>query len=107
MNNINLDIVGDMIPHLGIILNLLKVPYRNSRLSGQLYFEELMSSENDQRFIDCCRMRKQTFLMFVNILEQYSNLKSTKNISSGEQLMILLYVLQGHTVRNTAERFHY
>lgn len=84
-----------------------RIPYHTSLLTGKLYYEELMQTANEQRFIDCTRMRRDTFLILLAILQQKNTIKASKIIEIGEKLMIMLYILQGYTIRNAAERFQH
>ena len=77
---------------------------------GNLYFEELMSTPNVNRFRDCVRMNKETFIALLNLLKDYGDLIDSNRsvfISAGEKLMTLIHVLKGHTMRETNERWQH
>ena len=49
-----------------------KVPKNTSILTGKMYLEELMAENcHPTRFLECARMRKETFITVVGILEQH------------------------------------
>ena len=49
-----------------------KVPKNTSILTGKMYLEELMADNcHPTRFLECARMRKETFITVVGILEQH------------------------------------
>mmetsp|Transcript_24507 Transcript_24507/g.22267 ORF Transcript_24507/g.22267 Transcript_24507/m.22267 type:complete len:393 (+) Transcript_24507:74-1252(+) len=105
--NNSIDLMSNFIFTIPESINIYKESYHNSMLSGQRYYLELIESSNEQRFIDVARMRKSTFITLINVLENHYNLKSTSLISVGEKVMITIYILQGLTIRNTAERFQH
>ena len=82
------------------------IPLRTSILTGQLYYEELVNSRNEVRFIEVVRMRKETFFLLLDKLK-INGLKNGKKVCAGEKAMILIYILCGHSSRNTQERFQH
>lgn len=70
----NIDVNEIIQAFLNVILPVLvtikePVPCRTSLLSGHLYFHEIMSTPNENRFIEVCRMRKETFDLLLHKLQ--------------------------------------
>lgn len=81
-------------------------PQHNSVLTGDLYYKEILATENVNRFRQVARMDRETF----NLLKEQlidGGLTDSMYICSGQKLMILLHVLRGHTNRETAERWQH
>lgn len=83
------------------------IPQHNSVLTGDLYYRELMNSVNVNRFLQVARMDKETFIMLKDILTGAGELKNSMYICAGQKIMILIYVLRGHTSRETSERWQH
>ena len=83
------------------------IPQHNSILTGDLYYKELMNSVNVNRFLQVARMDKETFIMLKDILTGAGELKNSIYICAGQKIMILIYVLRGHTSRETSERWQH
>lgn len=64
-----------------------------------------MATENVHRYFLLARMNRETFLSRIDLLRDHGDLKNSMYVSAGEKLMILIYVLRGHTNRETAERW--
>ena len=54
-----------------------------------------METENEARFRNCARMGRHTFELLLRRCKAEGRLKDSKKITSGEKLMIFLYVLSG------------
>ena len=78
----------------------------NSVLTGDLYYREVMNTENDNRFRQVSRMDRETFCLLKDNLIA-GGLTDSMYICSGQKLMILIHVLRGHTNRETAERWQH
>ena len=78
----------------------------DSVLTGDLYYREVMNTENDNRFRQVARMDKDTFCLLKDNLVA-GGLTDSVYICSGQKLMILIHVLRGHTNRETAERWQH
>ena len=50
------------------------IPQHNSLLTGQMYYDELMITENPSRFLTAARMDKPTFIAFVIVLCEHRGL---------------------------------
>ena len=78
---------------LGLLAVMREEPIsmRNSILTGNMYYRELMETENEQRFMDVVRMRRSTFFMLLKALKK-NGLANTKLICAGEKLMMYIYI---------------
>lgn len=83
------------------------VAQQNSILTGVLYFIEIMAAVNVSRFLQLARIDNATFVMLKEMLMNVGGLQDTMYICAGQKLMILLYIVRGHTNRETAERWQY
>ena len=83
------------------------VAQHDSILTGDLYYQEIMATINVSRFLQIARMDKQTFVKLKELLMNVGGLEDSMYICAGQKLMILLYVVRGHTNRETAERWQH
>ena len=83
------------------------IDQHNLALTGDLYYKEIIATENVNRFRQVARMDKETFLLLKDVLTGPGELKNSMYICAGQKLMILIYVLRGHTNRETAERWQH
>lgn len=83
------------------------VPQHNSVLTGALYYEEIMATVNDNRYLQVARMDKETFMLLKGLLMNAGGLLDSLYLCAGQKLMILIYVMRGHTNRETAERWQH
>ena len=78
----------------------------NSVLTGDLYYREIMNTENVNRFRRVARMDKDTFnLLHANLVD--GGLSNSMYICTGQKILIFLYVLRGHTNREIDERWQH
>jgi hypothetical protein len=91
----------------GILNNDGPVPQHDSILTGQIYYNELMTTRNKHRFRNVARMDKPTFLLLVDLLTNQSNLRSSMFMSSGGKFLIYIHELVGFTNRQIAERWQH
>ena len=78
-----------------------------SIMTGNLYFREVLATNNVHRFSNVARMDIATFNYLLGYLREAGDLKNSMYICAGEKLMILIYVLRGHTNRETMERWQH
>ena len=105
--------MSDYIPFRELVFVLLPIfldddeplPYHDSILTGQLRYEELISSRNENRFRDEIRMDRTTYLRLLSLLKTKADLKDSKHITAGVKLMIYITVLKGFTNRETANHW--
>ena len=98
--------MSDYIPFRELVFVLLPIfldddeplPYHDSILTGQLRYEELISSRNENRFRDEIRMDRTTYLRLLSLLKTKADLKDSKHITAGVKLMIYITVLKGFTL---------
>lgn len=83
------------------------VPQHNSILTGDLCYREIMATVNVNRFLQVSRMDKETFNLLKELLTNVGGLQDSMYICVGQKLMILIYVIRGHTNRETAERWQH
>lgn len=83
------------------------VPQHNSILTGDLCYREIMATVNINRFLQVSRMDKETFNLLKELLTNVGGLQDSMYICVGQKLMILIYVIRGHTNRETAERWQH
>jgi hypothetical protein len=83
----------------------VKEPRTTSILQGAQYYMELVGSDNELRFYDMARMRRETFYSLLRVLETTGRLHSSERVTSGEKLMIFLRVLTRTTTRACGERW--
>ncbi|CAL5188458.1 unnamed protein product [Lathyrus oleraceus] len=90
-----------------VLKYILKEKKTTSILSGQLWFIELITG-NDNRFFEQLRMRKQVFQNLVCELTNSYGLTPTKHIGVEESVGIFLYMIgQPSSYRNAQERFQH
>ena len=79
-----------------------------SILTGQLYYDELMSPNcNPNTFLTCARMSKPTFERLLELLKNEGQLQDSLKISAGEKLMTFMYVLTGFSMRQIGHRWQH
>jgi hypothetical protein len=71
------------------------IPQHNSMLTGALYYEEIMATVDENRFLHVARMDKATFILLKDLLMGIRGLLDSLHICA----RILLYVMRGHTNR--------
>ena len=84
-----------------------RIVQHNSLLTGDLYFKEIMATQNVNRFSQVALMDSETFTSVRQFLMKYGGLKKSMYICAGQKLTILIYVLRGHTNRETMERWQH
>jgi hypothetical protein len=83
------------------------VPQHNSVLTGSLYYDEIMNTNNENRFRDIVRMDRDTFIKLLAFLTEKSVLTNSIKICAGQKIMIFIHVLAGNSLRQTAERWQH
>ena len=88
----------------------------NSVLTGAAYFSELIDG-HDASFHDTSRMDKQTFTKVTSLLVQKGKLKASRGycylqkkhveICAGQKILIFIFILTGHTQRDTSHRWQH
>jgi hypothetical protein len=91
----NLDLVDLLIPELPNVITIEKTPQHTSVLTGKLYCEDELSTDNDNRDLEVSRMERNTFHLLTDILCQFGGLKDIKLLASDEKIMILIHILKG------------
>ena len=81
-------------------------PMHVSILTGQMYYEELLISHANI-FRTCARMDHETFDKLKIFLKREAGLKDSKLICGGQKILIFLYILGGHSIRDTASRWQH
>ena len=66
------------------------VTQHNSILTGQRFYDELIDTNNENRFRNSCRMDKETFLKLLMLLTRHGGLHDGHKVGAGEKLMIFL-----------------
>ena len=94
----------------------LRLIQHNSVLTGDGYFNELTDG-HDTTFHDTARMDKPTFGKLVTLLVQKGKLKASKGycylqekyiqICAAQKVLMFIYILCGHSQRDTAHRFQH
>ena len=84
-----------------------RVVQHNSVLTGDLYYKEIMATANVNRFSQVARMDFETFSLLRQFLMDYGGLENSMYICAGQKLMILIYIVRGHTNRETMERWQH
>jgi hypothetical protein len=99
--------IGQLLP--SIIHRYTYEPCRTSQMTGNMYYEELISSScNKCRFHQILRMDRETFLKLLEKLENCRRcLKSTRYMTAGEKAMIGIYILTGKSNREAQERWQH
>ena len=90
----------EMLSALGILLPFLclsdPVPQHTSILTGEMRFEEYMTTENEHDFFDNVKMdRENSFLPLVELLTTHGRLTDGSEISAGQKIMIFIDILAG------------
>ena len=83
------------------------VPQHDSILTGQIYYNELMTTRNTHRFRNVARMDRPTFLSLLDLLSNQSNLRNSMFMTAGEKLLIFIHALVGFSNRQLAERWQH
>ena len=86
------------------------IPYHNSILTGQLYHDEIMATNNMDRFKDITRCpTKETYNELISCLENNGGLKSSRHISSSEKVLTFIELVrkEKNPIRAVAERFQH
>ena len=83
------------------------VPQHDSILTGELYYNELISTLNEARFLNAARMDKPTFFRLLSYLKTTGMLKDSLSICAGQKVMIFIHALVGHSNRESAERWQH
>ena len=83
-----------------------RIPQHDGR-NGEDYYNQIMRSENENRFRDITRMDKHTFELFLQLLVDQGNLKASQTISVGQKLMIFLSALIGQSNRQINETWQH
>ena len=88
----------------------------DSILTGDGYYNELIGG-HEETFRDAARMDKPTFGKLVNLLVRKGKLKATQGycylqekyvqICVAQKILIFIYILCGHSQRDTAHRFQH
>jgi hypothetical protein len=97
---------------LTLVITLLSGERENVRqhdsiLPGHDYATEIITTDNSNRFRNATRMDRATFLQLLALLKERGGLRASKFIGCFEKLMILIHILVGHSLRQTAERFQH
>ena len=90
-----------------ILQTFHKTPARTSSLTGNLYYEHLINHSNGRVFREVARMDKPTFVHLKKALEDSGKIKTTRNICTGEKLMIFLFIITGNSNRTAQERWQH
>ena len=69
---INADRAGNVIQH-------------NSELTGAKYYEELINTQNDNRFHNIARMDRATFFLLLKLLKDVGGLRDSMYICGGQK----------------------
>ena len=83
------------------------VVQHDSNLTGRLYYEELMATENAARFHNSTRMKRGTFTLLEELLTKDGGLSDGVKVCKGEKIMIFIHALMGHTNRVSQERWQH
>ena len=83
------------------------ITQHDSILTGKLYYEELMRTENANRFRSAARMDKDTFKKLLKRLTERGGLEDSKLISAGEKLMTFIHAIVGFSNRQLCERWQH
>ena len=83
------------------------IPIHNSVLTGSAYYHELCNMQNMSGFRALVRMDKQTFDRLIHFLATRELLHASRNICCGQKLMIFIWVVAGHNIRYTANRWQH
>lgn len=90
----------DMLAAMGILLPFLclpdPVPQLTSILTGDMRFEEYMTTENENDFFDNVKIdRDNSFLPLVELLTMHGGLTDGVQVSAGQKIMIFIDILTG------------
>jgi hypothetical protein len=91
----------------GILNHDGPLPQHDSILTGQIYYNELMTTRNKHRFRNVTRMDKPTFMLLVDLLTYQSNLRTSMFMSSGKKFLIFIHALVGFSNREIADRWQH
>lgn len=79
----------------------------DSILTGQLYYQELLGTNNTARFRNVTRMDRSTFDALLALLESRGGFRNSKYMSTGEKLLMFILVLVGNSNRAICERWQH
>lgn len=91
---------------VGICASDDPTPYHNSILTGEMYYRELMTTNNIERFRNAARMDKASFLELLDFLAR-RGLRDSRRVKAGPKLFIFVAALIGFSNRHIAERWQY
>ena len=74
-------------------------PYHDSELTGQMRYDEMMSTDNSHLFLDFTRVSKDVFILLLAFLKDRGGLNDSGHICAGQKLMIYLTLLKGNSNR--------
>jgi DDE superfamily endonuclease len=77
-------------------------------LHGIQLTESLLLNEHPQRIQDLTRLKRETFIALLQWLTEKTNLKTSRNVSAAEKLLIFLFICSnGVTFRAVSETFQH
>jgi hypothetical protein len=83
------------------------IPEHTSILTGHMYYRETMENPNPNVFWGITRMKKETFVQLLQMLIEKGKLVDGRMVTAGEKIFILIHVLIGHSLFQTASRFQH
>jgi hypothetical protein len=79
----------------------------NSKMTGAMYCDFMLSHPNDEYFREMFRMDKQCFKDLLELLNTECGLEASYHISVAEKIMIFIYIISGTSYRKAADRFQH
>ena len=83
------------------------MPQHTSILSGQLYHNETIEHNNLAYLGKNARMEKESFLLLWDLLEREEGLRRSFKICAGQEMMIFIHILVGHSNWQRAGRWQH
>ena len=109
----DVDVGFDVITLVAMVLEASRAanegptPQHDSILTGQLYYAELLATNNPNRFLNVARMDKPTFLSLLHLLKTEGGLENSMFLEAGIKLLMFIHVLTGQSNRQIAERWQH
>ena len=105
MPKFQLDVIAIVCVIPFLLENVERIPNHNLLLTGEIYLQELLTTESEARFRSVARMDKPTFFRLLRFLSQHTDFDNFRTICGGEKLLFFIEMLVGHSVRQVAERW--
>lgn len=93
---------------IAVMMPLIRQPLHTSKLTGEEWTQEILSSENPRLFPKNMRMEKPVFQKLCEVFRERGYLRDSRHVSVEQQLHIFLYIVSNNAAnRNVQGRFQH